>query len=113
MIEHLFVYGTLGPGRPNAHVMERIGGIWQKAHIMGALVEAGWGAEQGYPALKLDPAGEPVEGFLFSSENHSAHWPELDEFEGTEYARVDAAVVAETGEIVRANVYILNTSSQR
>jgi gamma-glutamylcyclotransferase (GGCT)/AIG2-like uncharacterized protein YtfP len=29
----LFVYGTLGPGRPNAHVLEGIGGSWQEGHV--------------------------------------------------------------------------------
>ncbi|MGI4199102.1 gamma-glutamylcyclotransferase family protein, partial [Klebsiella pneumoniae] len=29
-MESLFVYGTLGPGRPNAHILENIGGTWQE-----------------------------------------------------------------------------------
>lgn len=29
MIERLFVYGSLGPGRPNEHVLAVIGGNWQ------------------------------------------------------------------------------------
>lgn len=31
----LFVYGTLGPGRPNAHIMENIGGSWQPGYVLG------------------------------------------------------------------------------
>lgn len=37
----LFVYGTLGPGRPNAHIMENIGGSWQQGYVLGNLREAG------------------------------------------------------------------------
>ncbi len=32
-MESLFVYGTLGPGRPNAHILENIGGTWQEGHV--------------------------------------------------------------------------------
>lgn len=39
----LFVYGTLRPQQPNAHVMERIGGSWTAAYILGHLQQRGWG----------------------------------------------------------------------
>ena len=39
----LFVYGTLGPNRPNAHIMEKIGGNWAEAHVFGTLKEQGLG----------------------------------------------------------------------
>lgn len=42
-MESLFVYGTLGPGRPNAHILENIGGTWQEGHVGGSLLEKGWG----------------------------------------------------------------------
>jgi gamma-glutamylcyclotransferase (GGCT)/AIG2-like uncharacterized protein YtfP len=29
MTEKLIVYGTLGPGRPNEHVLKAIGGVWE------------------------------------------------------------------------------------
>ena len=29
MIQRLFVYGTLAPGRPNEHVLSEIGGSWE------------------------------------------------------------------------------------
>jgi gamma-glutamylcyclotransferase (GGCT)/AIG2-like uncharacterized protein YtfP len=33
-MERLFVYGNLGPGRPNVHILEKIGEIWKKgAHL--------------------------------------------------------------------------------
>ncbi|KAB0731143.1 gamma-glutamylcyclotransferase, partial [Pseudomonas aeruginosa] len=27
-MQRLFVYGSLGPGRPNEHLMQKIGGQW-------------------------------------------------------------------------------------
>ena len=50
-MESLFVYGTLGPGRPNAHILENIGGTWQEGHVGGSLLEKGWGAKMGYPGI--------------------------------------------------------------
>ena len=32
-MERLFVYGTLGPGRPNEHILLKIGGTWQPASV--------------------------------------------------------------------------------
>jgi hypothetical protein len=48
VIEKLFVYGTLGPDRPNEHVLDAIGGSWETATVSGILREEGWGAEMGY-----------------------------------------------------------------
>ncbi|MBC3263460.1 gamma-glutamylcyclotransferase, partial [Salmonella enterica subsp. enterica serovar Javiana] len=52
-MESLFVYGTLGPGRPNAHVLEKIGGSWTEGHVGGSLLNKGWGAEMGFPGIVL------------------------------------------------------------
>lgn len=41
MMQHLFVYGTLRLGQPNAHVMEAIGGTWQKGYVLGELINEG------------------------------------------------------------------------
>ncbi|MCH6197810.1 hypothetical protein MHT86_09950 [Corynebacterium mastitidis] len=32
-----FVYGTLGPGRPNAHILAPYGGTWRRGSVRGAL----------------------------------------------------------------------------
>lgn len=40
-MERLFVYGTLCPGRPNEHVMQKIGGEWLPARVKGRLIKAG------------------------------------------------------------------------
>ena len=64
MNSKLFVYGTLGPGRPNDHILNNIGGSWQKASVTGYLHHEGWGAEMGYPGITLDKDGDKVEGYL-------------------------------------------------
>ena len=50
-MESLFVYGTLGPGRPNAHILEKIGGTWCEGHVSGSLINEGWGGETGYAGI--------------------------------------------------------------
>lgn len=83
MVEQLLVYGTLAPGHPNAHMLRDIGGTWEPATVTGVLLQEGWGAEMGYPGIKLDERGAEIKGFLFSSENLSRHWAALDSFGGT------------------------------
>lgn len=112
MIERLFVYGTLGPGRPNEHIMDAIGGSWETATVTGALREAGWGAAMGYPGIDLDEDGGEVEGFLFTSENLSSHWEALDAFEGEAYERVMTKVKRNDGTTVNAYIYRLQIGYQ-
>ena len=107
MVERLFVYGTLGPGRPNEHVLADIGGSWLEATITGTLQQKGWGAEMGYPGIVLDKEGDKVEGFLFSSENLTGNWFKLDEFEGEAYERVLTKAKLNDGSFVDAYVYAL------
>jgi len=105
--ERLFVYGTLGPGRPNEHILGDIGGSWEDASVLGTLHDEGWGAEMGYPAIKLDKDGERVQGFLFSSDTIANHWDTLDAFEGDAYERVLTSVERPDNSIVEAYIYIL------
>jgi len=42
-MESLFVYGTSGPGRPNAHLLENMGGSTQKGRSEPYLLTH-WGA---------------------------------------------------------------------
>jgi gamma-glutamylcyclotransferase (GGCT)/AIG2-like uncharacterized protein YtfP len=107
MAEKLFIYGTLGPGRPNEHVLKAIGGVWENATVRGTLRQEGWGAEMGFPGIDLDENGEEIEGFLFISENLSSHWKALDDFEGEGYERVVAQAKLEDGSMVDAYIYIL------
>ena len=80
-MEKLFVYGTLCPGRSNAHILENIGGDWLAGWVKGVLHESGWGAALGFPAIQLDAQGTPVHGYVFQSSSLAQHWPMLDEFE--------------------------------
>lgn len=107
MVQRLFVYGSLAPGRPNAHVLEKICGSWEDATVTGTLHSEGWGAKLGYPAIVLGAHGEDVEGFLFCSDRLSDFWPVLDEFEGAAYERVLAACRLADKSTVDAYVYVL------
>jgi gamma-glutamylcyclotransferase (GGCT)/AIG2-like uncharacterized protein YtfP len=108
MKERLFVYGTLGPNRPNEHILKNIGGTFEDASVRGILYEKGWGAEMGYPGITLDKKGITVKGFLFSSERLNEHWSELDKFEGEAYERIMTKVeIIETKTVVDAFIYVL------
>ena len=109
MKQHLFVYGTLGPGRPNEHVMTAIGGTWSEGSVYGYLREKGWGSRMGFPGIELDPAGHRINGFVFSSEHLDDHWQALDEFEGEEYERVTTVVDLGDGTTVSASIYRLRS----
>ena len=107
MIERLFVYGTLVPGGPNAHVLDEIGGSWEAATVTGRLRPEGWGAAMGYPGIVLDEQGDEIQGFLFSSEKLSAHWAALDAFEGDAYERRLTTVKRKDNRTVDAFIYAL------
>ncbi len=106
----LFVYGTLAPGRSNAHILAGLSGAWEPATARGRMCPEGWGATNGYPALILDagPDGEDVAGFLFCSSDLPSFWPELDEFEGGDYLRTIAPIRTASGDITTAHTYVLN-----
>jgi gamma-glutamylcyclotransferase (GGCT)/AIG2-like uncharacterized protein YtfP len=107
MMERLFVYGTLAPGRPNEHVLREIEGFWETGTVIGNLRHAGWGAAMGYPGIDLDEHGNEIQGFLFSSEKLTAHWAKLDEFEGESYERVLTVVKLKDNRTVEAYIYQL------
>ena len=108
--QRLFVYGTLGPGRPNEHVLSVIGGTWEEASVNGYLKQQGWGAEMGYPGIVLDDDGDEIKGYIFCSDNLHNHWDELDNFEGEEYERVLIKVQTKDKTAIEAYIYILRKS---
>jgi gamma-glutamylcyclotransferase (GGCT)/AIG2-like uncharacterized protein YtfP len=110
MPHRLFVYGTLAPGRSNAHVLAPIPGEWEPATVTGTLVAEGWGAAAGYPGIVLDEHGAEVAGFLFSSDALAEHWRRLDAFEGEGYERVLTTATRRDGIAVEAYVYALAAS---
>lgn len=112
-LEHrLATYGTLAPGRPNAHLLDELFGTWTRGSIRGHLHERGWGAADGYPGIVLDTSGPPVGVHVFVSRDLPAHWQRLDEFEGSGYRRVPVSVSGDIGEVA-AYVYALADDSVR
>lgn len=95
----LATYGTLGPGRPNAHQLDGLVGRWTTGHVHGRLVPVGWGAELGYPALVLDADGPAVAVDVFVSPDLPEHWDRLDAFEGSGYGRAAATVHTDDGPV--------------
>ena len=71
-----------------------------------AVVDAGWGASLGYPALVLDPDGSAIGVDVFESVDLPAHWARLDAFEGPGYQRVVTTVHTPTGD-VEASIYVV------
>lgn len=105
-LHRLATYGTLAPGRPNHHQLDGLDGRWFDGQVHGTLVDAGWGAGLGYPALTLDASGTPVDVSVFESADLPAHWARLDTFEGPGYQRVTTAVRTPAGD-VEASIYVL------
>ncbi|QDG77773.1 gamma-glutamylcyclotransferase [Labrenzia sp. PHM005] len=109
--EHrLATYGTLAPGRVNHHHLEDLQGEWTSGVIRGRLVEAGWGAELGYPGLVLDPAEGPIDVHLLTSKDLVDHWERLDAFEGSGYLRVSVDVETPAG-CVSASIYVISNET--
>lgn len=108
MTHRLFVYGTLAPGRSNAHVLADVTGTWERATVRGTLHHEGWGAAAGYPGIVLDDAGPEVAGFVLTSDRLPEHWDRLDHFEGEGYERVRVSASLEDGTVVAAFAYALS-----
>jgi len=74
--------------------------------VRGRLLQEGWGSEQGYPGLILDPAGPMVDVQLLDSPNPPEHWTSLDEFEGAGYRRTVTTVSTAEGDL-SVSIYVL------
>ena len=103
----LATYGTLAPGRVNNSQLADLDGHWRQGTVRGRLVEAGWGAELGYPGLILDPSGQAIEVYVFESLELPNHWPRIDEFEGAGYHRVVTQVRTVDGDL-DASIYVVD-----
>lgn len=107
--EHrLAVYGSLAPGRENHGQLAGLRGEWSKGIVRGELLQAGWGANVGYPGLRLDPDGAEVPVQVFTSADLPDHWARLDTFEGADYRRAPVTVV-HGGKSLDAQVYVIAT----
>lgn len=107
-INQLFIYGTLAPGRPNEHILAKFSGTWATAIVKGHLRKEGWGAEMGYPGMVLDPAGDEINGFVFTTDDLDVILPELDAFEGKDYQRIVAQATLADGAIRAVYAYVLH-----
>ena len=103
----LATYGTLAPGRVNNDQLADLKGCWRQGTVRGRLVEAGWGAELGYPGLILDPSGPVIDVHVFESSDLPAHWLRLDAFEGAGYRRVVTQVCTVDGDLA-ASIYVID-----
>ncbi len=104
----LAAYGSLAPGEPNHSVIESIRGEWTDGFVRGRLKRTGWGSGIGYPAITWNPGGDRVRVMLLVSPELPEHWKRLDEFEGTDYARILVPVEDEGGGLIAvANIYAL------
>lgn len=108
MIERLFVYGTLAPGRANHEVLKDIPGSWEEATLRGTLHQEGWGAAMGCPGIVPVEDGDEVAGYVFSSAHLADLWSRLDAFEGEGYERVPATIRINGADEVEAYVYALD-----
>jgi gamma-glutamylcyclotransferase (GGCT)/AIG2-like uncharacterized protein YtfP len=109
-MDRLFVYGTLAPGRSNAHVLADVAGTWEPATVRGRLFPAGRGAAEEYVGIVLDEQGDDVRGLVFTSAQLPDHWARLDAFEGDDYVRVLVNARLENDSAVSACVYALSST---
>jgi gamma-glutamylcyclotransferase (GGCT)/AIG2-like uncharacterized protein YtfP len=108
--ERLAVYGSLAPGQQNHHIVEPLGGTWTMGVVEGDLMEYGWGAAIGFPALYPRPGAPAVGVHVLTTGALRGMWAELDAFEGAEYRRVlvpvwSAAPASERLLLTVANLY--------
>jgi len=114
MSHRLFVYGTLAPGRSNAHVLASVPGTWECARVRGTVLDVTWGPAAGYPGLVLGEDGGEVQGMVLTSDALPAHWARLDAFEGEGYTRVPVTATLDgSGARVQAFVYVLSALGLR
>jgi gamma-glutamylcyclotransferase (GGCT)/AIG2-like uncharacterized protein YtfP len=111
--KRLIVYGSLAPGGPNHRLVGGLGGEWTKGWVTGELLERGWSAAMGYPALRWCPEGGEVEAYLLVSDELPGFWKRLDEFEGLEYKRIWAPFWTASGEVSVGNVYAMECDLTR
>jgi gamma-glutamylcyclotransferase (GGCT)/AIG2-like uncharacterized protein YtfP len=81
--ERLIVYGSLAPGGPNNFMLARLEGTWIKCTIRGRM-----GKYRGFKVFQFDPDGEEHQAWLFSPPLLPRKFPDLDDYEGSEYRRI-------------------------
>jgi gamma-glutamylcyclotransferase (GGCT)/AIG2-like uncharacterized protein YtfP len=80
----------------------------KKGFVWGKLFKEGWGAEMGFPGIRLENKVEIIKGYVFYSNKLKGSWAELDEFEGEAYQRRKTTITLEdTKEEIEAYIYTL------
>ncbi len=103
---HLIVYGSLAPGGRHDDEIADVAGEWHTGWVTGTLVERGWGASLGYPALVWNPDSERrVAAHLLVSRDLPQQWERLDAFEGKAYRRILAPFYDDNGLVAVGNLY--------
>ena len=110
-LHRLATYGTLAPGRPDRQQLDGLEGRWLEGQVYGTLVDEGWGASLGYPALILDPHGSAIDVHVFESGNPPAHSVTPRRLEGPGYQRVVTTVRTPAGD-VDASIYVLRVQNK-
>ena len=103
----LVVYGSLSPGQENGHILAPLGGYWTEVTVRGRLIDAGWGAPRGFPALGIDRLEEQVPGHCVTSIALPEVYDALDHFEGEEFVRLLHPYTTREGQRGIANIYVL------
>lgn len=104
----LATYGSLAPGQENHHILNGVDGVWIEGTVGGTLVQMGWGADLGYPAIILDETNERVNVWILESAALPDHWQRLDAFEGEQYDRVTTVADTALGGLP-VSIYALRT----
>ena len=95
----LVVYGSLAPGGANAFLLEGLEGEWYPCRIRGHM-----GRFRGFRSFRHDPQGPEHSAWLLESADLPRILPDLDDFEGEEYARV-VIPARVSGREVMAQIY--------
>ena len=102
------IYGSLGPGGPNHHLVAGIVGTWMRDYkVTGTLVQEGWGAALGFPGLSWSPEGDSHDVQVLVSNELPNHWHWLDQLEGKGYNRVLVPLHKSGAPDIIANIYVL------
>jgi gamma-glutamylcyclotransferase (GGCT)/AIG2-like uncharacterized protein YtfP len=110
--QRLIAYGSLMPGGGHEEELAGLQGEWHAGWITGTLVEHGWGASLGYPALIWNPDSDRrVAAQLFTSPDLRHCWDRLDLFEGESYQRILVPFYDDAGFVAVGNLYELGPTS--
>jgi gamma-glutamylcyclotransferase (GGCT)/AIG2-like uncharacterized protein YtfP len=101
----LAVYGSLVPGGSNHYLVQPLGGEWSRGHVEGERYETGWGAPQGYAAMRWIPGAPPIDVHVLITPALTDFWPTLDAFEGSDYRRSLVPVMRAGRLVAVANLY--------